>query len=399
MSNATVTGAREGRVVATVEGVYENVPGSGIWYVRYRVNGRLVRKSIGKKKDAVSYHRKIKTLMEQGEGFVPLTAKQHGRTDTEIAKARTGIVLVSELCDDLLNAIQGDPVKYKDQKNPPARIAAIRKAFGERPAATVRASDVKAWLNSLAVKPNKRTGRVNKPATLNRMKAMLSAVYQEGKENDKVLVNPARDLKQRAVGKGVVRFLSPDEENRLRAVLLGHLETKAHLAQYQEPWVKHRIAELDIALGTGMRKSEQYGMKWEDVDFERGELTLHDTKNGDSRLVMMIDDVAAALKVLQGLSLIRKAGRKQPTPEDTVFALTDNKKWWTAALEEAKIYDFRWHDLRHTFCSRLAQNGASLKIIQEAAGHKTIAMAARYAHLDQTSLRNAMAILNRPKGE
>jgi site-specific recombinase XerD len=53
--------------------------------------------------------------------------------------------------------------------------------------------------------------------------------------------------------------------------------------------------------------------------------------------------------------------------------------------------------LRHTFCSRLSQNGASLKIIQEAAGHKTIAMAARYAHMDQSSLRSAMAVLNRSK--
>jgi len=78
-----------------------------------------------------------------------------------------------------------------------------------------------------------------------------------------------------------------------------------------------------------------------------------------------------------------------------VFAIEGNKKWWGTALREAKIENFRWHDLRHTFCSRLAQNGASLKIIQEAAGHKTIAMSARYAHMDQSNLRNAMAVLNR----
>lgn len=81
-----------------------------------------------------------------------------------------------------------------------------------------------------------------------------------------------------------------------------------------------------------------------------------------------------------------------------MFAIGDNKKWWAVALAEAKIYDLRWHDLRHTFCSRLAQNGASLKIIQEAAGHQTIAMAARYAHMDQTSLRAAMTVLNRRTG-
>jgi len=63
-------------------------------------------------------------------------------------------------------------------------------------------------------------------------------------------------------------------------------------------------------------------------------------------------------------------------------------------LKEAKIKNFKWHDLRHTFCSRLTQSGAGLKVIQEAAGHKSISMSARYAHLDQTTLRNAMAVLN-----
>jgi hypothetical protein len=162
-------------------GVYEKSPGSGVWYVRYRVNDRLVRKRIGKKHEATTYYRKVKALMEQGEGFVPLTAMQHAKTDTEIAKARAGVVLVSELCDDLLALIRSDPKRYKDQVNPPARIATIRKEFGHRPAATLRPSDVKQWLNRLATTPSKRTGRVMKPATLNRMKAMLSAIFQEGR--------------------------------------------------------------------------------------------------------------------------------------------------------------------------------------------------------------------------
>ena len=64
-------------------------------------------------------------------------------------------------------------------------------------------------------------------------------------------------------------------------------------------------------------------------------------------------------------------------------------------FKDAKIENFRRHDLRHSFCSRLAQKGIGLKVIQEAAGHKTIAMGARYAHMDQTSLRSALVLLNR----
>jgi integrase len=147
-----------------------------------------------------------------------------------------------------------------------------------------------------------------------------------------------------------------------------------------------------------MRKGEQYGLTWGDLDFKLRVITLRDTKNGSSRTVPMIDDVLNAFRKLRTMALERKdRAINQPNnaPEDVVFAIGDNKKWWEAALKEPKIKNFRWHDLRHTFCSRLAQRGVSLKVIQEAAGHKTIAMSARYAHMDHTTLHNAMAVLNR----
>ena len=147
-----------------------------------------------------------------------------------------------------------------------------------------------------------------------------------------------------------------------------------------------------------MRKGEQYGLLWSDIDFDRRVITLRDTKNGSSRTVPMIDDVVSAFRQLKKLSLERKdraIDRPNAAPDDVVFGIGDNKKWWEAALKDAKIKAFRWHDLRHTFCSRLAQAGVSLKVIQEAAGHKTIQMSARYAHMDHTTLQNAMSVLNR----
>jgi integrase len=111
----------------------------------------------------------------------------------------------------------------------------------------------------------------------------------------------------------------------------------------------HRIYELDIALGTGMRKGEQYGLTWGDLDFKHRVITLRDTKNGSTRTVPMIDDVVNAFRKLRTMALERKdRAIDQPNnvPEDVVFAIGDNKKWWEAALREAKIKNFRWHDLR-----------------------------------------------------
>lgn len=105
--------------------------------------------------------------------------------------------------------------------------------------------------------------------------------------------------------------------------------------------------------------------------------------------------LADAKRYAQAATMYRELLYDDPAPVGSVFAIGDNKKWWAQALKDAKIENFRWHDLRHTFCSRLAQKGVGLKVIQEAAGHKTISMSARYAHMDQTSLRSALAVLNR----
>ena len=369
------------------KGIYEQYPGSGVWSVRYMVDGRLVRKVIGKKKAAQDYYGSIKHHIRTGDIAVPKSAK------------KPAAVTVGELCDDYLELVKTRPDRFRDQLNPERRVAAIRAAFGDRPAASILPLEIDAWLSGVQRMSTKGNGKLEakplKPGTINRLKAHLSAVYQHGKLNSKVQHNPARDVKQRRMNNGVIRFLTPAEEKRLRTALSDHITTKSHLAQYQEPIVRHRICELDLALGTGMRKGEQYGLKWRDVDFDERVITLHDTKNGESRRVYMIDDVVTAMQTLRDLGLNRREGRRYPAPTDPVFAIGDNKKWWAQALKDAGIENLRWHDLRHTFCSRLAQAGVGLKVIQEAAGHKTIAMTARYAHMDQTSLRKAMSVLNR----
>jgi integrase len=379
------------RPPAPVKGIYQRQDDpSGNWYARFRVDGKLVKKSFGHDRAAaIRYVEKARTLRRDGEGHVPKSAKGLPKTakELEVAPAQ-GLVLVSELCDDLLKHIKSKPNVYKDQRNPPYRIGVIRKKFGQRTAVSIRPFEIADWLDSLD----------RAPATINRYKVTLSSVYRYGRQRDKVAVNPAREVKQLRLNNGVIRFLKPDEEKRLRAVLQAAVDECGPQNERRKKRLLHRVYELDIAIGTGMRKGEQYGLEWSDIDFDRRAITLRDTKNGSSRSVPMIDDVLFAFKQLKKLSLERKdraIDRPNNAPDDVVFGIGDNKKWWEAALKDANIQKFRWHDLRHTFCSRLAQAGVSLKVIQEAAGHKTISMTARYSHMDQTTLQNAMSVLNR----
>jgi len=200
------------RSPAPVKGVFqrEDDP-TGNWYARFRIDEKLVKKSFGTDRAAaIEYVEKARTLRRVGEGHVPKSAKGVPKIAKELEAVAVGSsVLVEELCDDLLRHIQSRPNVYKDQRNPPYRIGLIKKHFGHCPAASVRPYEIADWLDTL--------GRA--PATVNRYKVTFSSIYRYGKQRDKVQVNPAHEVSQLKLNNGVIRYLKPEEEKRLRAVL------------------------------------------------------------------------------------------------------------------------------------------------------------------------------------
>lgn len=386
---------------ASVTGVYERVPGSDFWSARIRVNGKLVRKSFGRgssaRADAIAWVEKARTIRRTGEGVLPTTAKRPVLTTAEVAVlGDADAITVGKLCDEFLQYVRAHPEEYRDQVNPPKRIAEIKKVFGERNAKKLKCPEVEDWLDEI------QEDRELANATINKMRGTFSMIYKHGKRKDLINVNPAADVPLRDVGQGIERFLSAEEEERLRKVLQRHIDTHDPV---EHPEMRkqaiHRLLEFEVSLKSGMRRSEQYNLRWGDVDFDRRIMRLRKTKNGKPRNAFIIDDVAAALKQLRELDLERRdrsGSQPNKSPKDMVFAKADNKKWWQAALDEAKIKNYRWHDNRHTFCSRLVQAGVHLKVVQEAAGHASIASTMRYAHFAPSQVVDAMAVLNAKQG-
>ncbi len=323
-----------------VRGVWERVPGSGVWWIRYRVEGKLKREKVGRKGDAITLYQMRKSDARAG-AKLPSNLRSAG-------------VKFSELADAILAYSASH---HRDTKNIKIRLAKIVSDFGERAADKVKPEEIDAWL----------TAHTSTPATSNRYRALFSLVYREALRNGKVTGNPARLVRQRHENNINIRWLTDAEQKRLRAVMI-------------ENYPEH-IPELAISLGTGMRLSEQFGLTWESVDFKRKEVRLQTTKNYSGRSIPMNAEVLAAFKQLR-----TGAGNDN----DRVFLINNPRRWFERALRLAKIKKFRWHDCRHTFCSRLAMRGKNLKVIQTLAGHKTIAITARYAHLDDASLRAAV---------
>lgn len=243
-----------------------------------------------------------------------------------------------------------------------------------------------------------RTDRINSgtsKATVNRDMVALSAVFTKAVEWNAIEVHPLRRMKQLKVTNKVVRFLSPDEEVRLRASLTKRDEIlrqrresgNAWRAARDVPLMPERGAYGDhltpmtlLSVNTGLRQGEVFNLKWTDVDLERKLLTVRAevSKSGKLRVVNLNSEAARVLTAWQE----SKGGSKGlvfPGPNGNPFV--DVKKAWANLLADAEIEDFRWHDLRHHFASRFVMTGGDLNTLRELLGHADIKMVLRYAHL------------------
>jgi integrase len=332
-------------------GIYEKEPGSDVWWIRYAdTTGRIRREKVGKKKKAIDLYSVRKTDVLYGKKFPE--------------SMRASNIKFEELSKDTLEYSKTHKASYRMDKS---RMAFLVKEFGQRPAASITPQDIEKWFAADLSE--------HSPATVNRYRALLSLVFRQGIRNRKVTANPARLVKQRPESRGRVRWLQADEETRLRTVMEAHYP--------------HRIPELDLALNTGIRRGEQYAMTWDNVDFERRQLHILHTKNGEEKYVPLNDSAMAALRTAKQFS----------NGEAAVFtnrhgeALQSSRQWFNRALTLANIKDFRWHDLRHTFASKLTMLGANLRTVQQLMGHKTLAMTVRYSHLSSAHQQDAVQLL------
>lgn len=200
--------------------------------------------------------------------------------------------------------------------------------------------------------------------------------------------NPVTRIKKYKEGRGRVRFLSEEERQCLMSAC--QLSSNPYL-----------YLIVVLALSTGARKMEILSLKWADVDFIRKVVTLHETKNGERRILPIH---GLALRLIQNefnkkqdrceyLFPSEKTVKDRETGE-VIYQPIDIRTAWVNAVERAGITDFRFHDLRHSAASYLAMNGASLAEIAEILGHKTLQMVKRYAHLSEAHTSAVVANMN-----
>lgn len=177
-------------------------------------------------------------------------------------------------------------------------------------------------------------------------------------------IDRAPDLMKRPEPAGRVRFLSPEEWQRLRPQLPPHL-----------------LPAVEFSLATGLRRSNVLGLQWHQVDLRARMLHLPASQMKAGRphsipLGKVATKVLRAQRNLHELWVFPYRGKRIVSPK-TAFG---------AALEAAGVEDFRWHDLRHTWASWMAMAGAPLHAIQQAGAWAGPDMVARYSHLTPSAI-------------
>lgn len=202
------------------------------------------------------------------------------------------------------------------------------------------------------------------PSKVNHYRAALSGIFKVAIRHDWIETNPCRDLDPIKLDNKRFRYLSPAEWRAIRQ----------HIP---EPFLS--IAE--VSLLRGMRLGEIVNLEWRDINEDRDEIVIRDSKNRLPRAIP-----------LEGA---REVFRRQPANGRLIFPgrfgrplRVDNASARiNAAAKDAGIEDFTAHDLRHTYASWYVQRGGDLYRLQLILGHKSPTMTQRYAHLRTDDLR------------
>jgi integrase len=259
----------------------------------------------------------------------------------------------------------------------------------------ISVSDVESWRT-------KRLGEGIEPSTVRRDLDCLASVLTQAWKRRVIPENVVRRVERPKIDRNPkVRYLSPEEETRLRKALHERDFKMQEARRSHNKWLKARGRELQpalphfgdhltpavlVSINTGMRRGELLAMRWASVDFKRALLTVEGA-TAKSKQTRHIPLNAEALDVL------RKWQKQSPAGERVFNIVTGFKSAWAPLLEAAKIVTFRWHDLRHHFASKLAQAGVPLNTIRELLGHANMAMTLRYSHLAPDQKRQAVELL------
>lgn len=214
-------------------------------------------------------------------------------------------------------------------------------------------------------------GRLLSPSTLNRYQFALGSLFKYLRQRrilPRTWHNPLRDIPGQPEGEGRLCYLTIEQVRKVVSVA----RTLS--------WNKFP-ALLMVAFNSGLRKGALTALRWRDVDWAAGTVTVERTKNGRGIVCPLTPDTMAELKAIKLV---------EDKPDSLIFCGKypnrphDFRHSWERVLQECGIEYMPFHAMRHSTASHAAKNGASTIMLMNLLGHSSPKMSARYAHLAVT---------------
>jgi integrase len=223
----------------------------------------------------------------------------------------------------------------------------------------------------------KRRKENAKPATIERELCLLKRAFNLAiREWEWTEKNPVARVSRERFNNTIDRWLSYEEEYRLFEAC--------------PVWLLQIVV---FALNTGMRQGEILDLRWTYVDLFRKTATIMQSKNGERRTIPLNQNALTVLKArakVKHLKDVHVFASKVGTRKEK----RNLARAFYQAMEKAQVEEFRFHDLRHTFATRLVHAGVDLYKVSKLLGHKDIRMTQRYAHHYPESLRDGVEVLD-----
>lgn len=330
---------------------------SGRWYVQVRRGGQQANKTFTKKAEARAFAEALEGDRDKLDAYPDATARRKTVAD----------------------AIDGFMLDHRGRDSGIAsRLSWWRTEYGGVTLADFRQPRVREALRKLA-RENVRHGngrgknkgktkaldRKKTPATLTRYQSSISSVMRWAMDEGWISRNPVHGIRRPKQTPGRTRFLDDEE----RTALLTAVDASE--------W-EHLGLLVRLALSTGARLGELMALDWERIDIKGKVARLATSKNDQPRTLPL---VAAVIERLETMARPIRGGLLFASPREDSKPF-EMRKHWDAAVKAAGLEDFRFHDLRHSCASFLAASGASVIEIADLLGHRQLAMAYRYSHLN-----------------
>jgi integrase len=355
-----------------MRGIYKR---GNVWWICYvGVDGRIIRESSESDK-----FQDAKTKLAARRNTVEVERKQ-----PEIKKIPN--YSFQELADNYLVWVTGRQNSAKVKAyiiKPTEKTMAKKTKIRKAPSLIERFGNLPLRRFSTALVEQYQTNLINaglKNASINKIMNVLRHMFSKAVDWEMVESEVLKKIRKVKLFK---------EDRRLRYLSKEECRTLLHHCE------GHLKSLVIMALNSGMRRGEILGLKWDHVDLKHGFILLDKTKNGERREI----PINATLR-----AVLEKMPRHITSPyvfsnPETGKQFTEVKRSFATATRRARITDFHFHDLRHTFASHLVMAGVDLTTVSRLLGHKDIKMTLRYSHLAPAHMVKAVDILDQTINE